>query len=75
MGYAYGSSKTKYQSLNLTPCCELEVHYPTYAFKSVKGPGNTFDLGPKWQITLRPSVIFHGICIGPPANPNIKVDI
>jgi hypothetical protein len=33
----------------LTPCCGLEVQKPTQALKSVKGPGNTFDLNPKWS--------------------------
>jgi hypothetical protein len=37
----------------LTPCCELE----TQALKSVKRPGNTFDLNPKWARTL-PSLIY-----------------
>jgi hypothetical protein len=36
----------------LAPYCGLEVHYPTYAFQSVKGPGNIFDINPKWQRTL-----------------------
>jgi hypothetical protein len=36
----------------LTPCCGLEVQKPTQALKSVKGPGNTFDLNPKWARTL-----------------------
>jgi hypothetical protein len=35
-------------SLYLTPCCGLEVQKPTQALKSVKGPGNTFDINPKW---------------------------
>jgi hypothetical protein len=50
----------------MTPCCGLEVHYPTQALKSVKGPGNTFDINREWQRNLRPSVIIHGICIGSP---------
>jgi hypothetical protein len=29
----------------LTPYCGLEVQKPTQALQSVKGPGNTFDLG------------------------------
>jgi hypothetical protein len=36
----------------LTPCCGLEVQKPTQALKSVKGPGNTFDINPKWSRTL-----------------------
>jgi hypothetical protein len=35
----------------------LEVQKPTHAIKSVKGPGNTFDLSPKWARTL-PSLIY-----------------
>jgi hypothetical protein len=45
------------------------------ALKSVKGPGNTFDLNPKWQRTLPSFCNFHGICMGSPPNSNIKVDI
>jgi hypothetical protein len=41
----------------LTPYCGLEVQKPTQALKSVKGPGNTFDLNPKWERTL-PSLIY-----------------
>jgi hypothetical protein len=28
----------------MTPYCGFEVQKPTQALKSVKGPGNTFDL-------------------------------
>jgi hypothetical protein len=49
--------KIKYQSWYLTPCCGLEVQKPTQALKSVKDPGNTFDLNPKWSRTL-PSLIY-----------------
>jgi hypothetical protein len=35
----------------------LEVQKLTQALKSVKGPGNTFDLDPKWSRTL-PSLIY-----------------
>jgi hypothetical protein len=41
----------------LTPYCGLEVQKPTQALKSVKDPGNTFDLNPKWARTL-PSLIY-----------------
>jgi hypothetical protein len=41
----------------LTPYCGLEVQKPTQALKSVKGPGNTLDLNPKWSRTL-PSLIY-----------------
>jgi hypothetical protein len=41
----------------LTPCCGLEVQKPIQALKSVKDPGNTFDLNPKWSRTL-PSLIY-----------------
>jgi hypothetical protein len=50
-------TKSKYQRWYLTPCCGLEVHNPTHAIKSVKGPRNTFDLNPKWSRTL-PSLIY-----------------
>jgi hypothetical protein len=49
--------KIKYQSWYLTPCCGLEVQKPTQALKSVKGPGNTFDINHKWSTTL-PSLIY-----------------
>jgi hypothetical protein len=41
----------------LTPCCGLEVQKPTQTLKSVKGPGNTFDINPKWARTL-PSLTY-----------------
>jgi hypothetical protein len=41
----------------LTHCCGLEVQKPTQALKSVKGPGNTFDIKHKWSRTL-PSLIY-----------------
>jgi hypothetical protein len=41
----------------LTPCCGLEVQKPTQALKSVKGPGNTFDINHRWSTTL-PSLIY-----------------
>ena len=49
--------KIKYQSWYLTPCCELEVQRPAQALRSVKDPGNTFDINPKWARTL-PSLIY-----------------
>jgi hypothetical protein len=62
----------------LTPCCGLEVQKPTQALKSVKVPGNTFDLNPKWSRTL-PSLIYFSWDINrDPLNKtksNIKVDI
>ena len=42
----------KYQSWYLTPYCGLEVQKPIQALKSVKNPGNTFDLNPNWSRTL-----------------------
>jgi hypothetical protein len=39
----------------LTPYCGLEVQKPTQALKSVKDPGNTFDINHKWSRTL-PSI-------------------
>ena len=41
----------------LTHSCGLEVQKPNQALKSVKDPGNTFDLNPKWARTL-PSLIY-----------------
>jgi hypothetical protein len=41
----------------LTPYCGLEVQKPVQALKSVKDPGNTFDINPKWSRTL-PSLIY-----------------
>jgi hypothetical protein len=38
----------QYRSWNFTPCRGHEVQKPTQAFKSAKGPGNTFDLNSKW---------------------------
>jgi hypothetical protein len=38
-------------------CCGLEVHYPTKELKSVKDPGNTFNINSKWAGTL-PSLIY-----------------
>jgi hypothetical protein len=34
----------------LTNCCGLEVQKPTQAFKSVKDPGNTFEVGKNFSI-------------------------
>jgi hypothetical protein len=48
----------------LTPCCELEVQNPTEELNSVKGPGNTLYLNPKWERTL-PSFGNFGIFIAP----------
>jgi hypothetical protein len=67
-------SKSKYRSWYLTPCCGLEVQNPTQSLKSVKGPGNTFELCPKWDRTL-PSFSNFSWDIHSPPNPNIKVDI
>jgi hypothetical protein len=63
----------------LTPYCGLEVQKPIQALKSVKDPGNTFDLNPKWSRTL-PSLIYFSwdIYRDPPLHKkksNIKVDI
>jgi hypothetical protein len=41
----------------LTPCCGLQVQKPTQALKSVKDPGNTFDINHTWSRTL-PSLIY-----------------
>ena len=68
-------TKFKYQSWYLTPCCGLEVHKPTQALKSVKGPDNTFDLNPKWVRTL-PSLIYCSWDIHrDPPTPQKKIQI
>jgi hypothetical protein len=51
--------KNKYQSWYLTPCCGLEVQKPTQTLKSVKCPGNTFHLNPKWSRTLPSGVKYQ----------------
>jgi len=54
------------------------VQNPTQALKSVKGPGNTFDLKPKWERTLPFGMYFSwDIYRDPPSTKksNIKVDI
>jgi hypothetical protein len=58
----------------LTPRCGLDVQNPTQELKSVKGPGNTFHINPKWERTLPFFGIFsQDIYRVPPSNPNIKV--
>jgi hypothetical protein len=62
----------------LIPCCGLEVQNPQ-VLKSDKGPGNTFDLNPKWTRTL-PSLIYFSCDIYRDAPPqfvflNIRFDI
>jgi hypothetical protein len=62
----------------LTPSCGLEVQKPTQALKSVKGPGNTFDLIPKWSRTLPSLIYFSWDIYRDPLHKkksNIKVDI
>jgi hypothetical protein len=62
----------------LTPYCGLEVQKLTQALKSVKGPGNTFDLNPKWS-RIVPTLIYCSWDIyRDPLHKNksnIKVDI
>jgi len=49
---------------------------PTKALKSVKGPGNTFDLNPEWERTLPSFGNFPwDIYRVPQKKINIKVDI
>jgi hypothetical protein len=62
----------------LTPYCGLEVQKPTQALKSDKGPGNTFDLNPKWSRTLLSLIYFSWNIYRDPLDKkksNIKVDI
>jgi hypothetical protein len=54
----------------LTPYCGLEVQKPIQALKSVKGPGNTFDINYKWLRTL-PSLIYFSWDINR-APPSLK---
>jgi hypothetical protein len=70
--------KFKYQSWYLTPCCGLEVQKPTQALMSVKGPGNSFELYPKWARTLPSLIYFSWDIYRDPLHIlflNIKVDI
>jgi len=63
----------KYQSWYLTPYCGFEVQKPNHALKSVKGPGNTFDLNPKWSRTLAFLIYFSwDIYRDPPLHKKIK---
>jgi hypothetical protein len=48
------------------PSCGLDVQNPTHSLKSVKDPGNTFELNPKWERTLLSFDNFYGIFIAPP---------
>jgi hypothetical protein len=49
MGYLFSNLFS-----NIKPCYGLEVHYPTWALKSVKDPGNTFILAKSGQELCRP---------------------
>ena len=46
---------------------------PTQALQSVKGPPMPLIETPSGQELCRPSILFHGLFIGTPPNPNIKV--
>jgi hypothetical protein len=46
----------------------VKYQKPTQALKSVKGPGNTFDLSPKWSRTLPSLIYFYGILKYPMQN-------
>jgi hypothetical protein len=68
----------KCQSWYLTPCCRLEVLYPTYALKTVKDPGNTFNLSSNWASMCPSLIYFYWILIEIPDHnffSNIKIDI
>jgi hypothetical protein len=47
------------------------VYTHTQALQSVKGPGNTFDLSPKWGIALQLG-FFYEILIEPPSSFVLK---
>jgi hypothetical protein len=76
--------KTSIKDSNTTKCNQIWVPNNPYIFtcnalKSVKGPGNTFDLNPKWSRTL-PSLIYVSWDIyrdlpSIKKNSNIKTDI
>ena len=77
--YKYSMKNILRTAKYLTPYCGLEVQKPTQALKSVKDPGNTFDLNPKWSRTL-PSLIHFSWNINRDhpsikKKSNIKVDI
>ena len=57
----------KCQSWYWTPCCGPEVQKPTQTLKSVKDPGNTFDL--KWERALQSLVYFSWDIYGDPPSP------
>ena len=61
----YNPTPKKITNWYLIPCCGFDLQNPAQALKSGKGPGNTFDLNPRWARTL-PLGIFHGIYIEPP---------
>jgi hypothetical protein len=61
----------------LTPCCGLEVHYPTQGLNSVKEPGNTFNLAKSGQELSVLDIFLWDIYRDPPPQyfSNIKIDI
>jgi hypothetical protein len=58
------------RKLIFRPSCGLDVQNPTHSLKSVKDPGNTFELNPKWERTLPSFDNFYGIFI---ALPKIEI--
>jgi hypothetical protein len=63
------TKKNSYQSWYLTTCCGHEVQKPTQALKSVKCPGNTFDVNPKWASPV-PSLLYFS-WDPPPSTKNL----
>ena len=70
-------NKSKYQSWYITPCCGLEVQKHPKVFKSVKGPGNTFEINPKWEgiWSCVINLSWDIYRVRPQKNQQVKVDI
>jgi hypothetical protein len=67
MTYKYWNSVNDVVIFKVGDVAEHGNSLQDFNIKSVKGPGDTFDLSPKWTRTL-PLGIFHRICIEPPSN-------
>jgi hypothetical protein len=68
----------KYPIKNISRTAMYLPTFGTYALKSVKHPGNTFNLAKGGQELCRPWYIFYGIFIETPLHnlfSNIKIDI
>jgi hypothetical protein len=56
----FSTKKIQMSKLIFDTLLWLEVQKPTQALTSVKGPGNTFELNPKWARTLPFWELFMG---------------